>query len=396
MARRAELPRLESRRPSDSSRLAVDPATCAVAAGESRIARAPRLARSVRRRVRAMATNDETIVARLHPAERGRRDGAAFRVPPRNTEAEQALLGAVLVNNRAYERVSEFLRPEHFADPLHGRIFDACSRLIERGQIADGTTLKHVFDTDPEFADVGGADYIARLARAAVTVINAGDYGRIVYDLHLRRRLIDLGEDVVNDAYDTTLPESAGEQIQPAEQKLYELATAGDFEGGFQPFHDAIASAIDMAQSAFQREGRPRPASPPASASSTCCWAGCTPRTCWSWPAGRRWARPRWPPTSPSTPPSRASPAPRTGRSSVSSRWKCRPSSSPPASWPRRRRSRRRRSARASWRTTSSSGWSWRARTCSARRSISTTRRRSRSRSSAPGRAASSASTGWG
>ena len=203
-----------------------------------------------------MATNDETIVARLRPAERDAETAPAFRVPPRNTEAEQALLGAVLVNNRAYERVSEFLRAEHFADPLHGRIFESCARLIERGQIADGTTLKHVFDTDPEFAEVGGADYIARLARAAVTVINAGDYGRIVYDLHLRRRLIDLGEDVVNDAFDTTLPESAGEQIQSAEQKLYELATAGDFEGGFQPFHDAIASAIDMAQSAFQREGR--------------------------------------------------------------------------------------------------------------------------------------------
>jgi replicative DNA helicase len=203
-----------------------------------------------------MATDNETIVARLRPAERGAETGPAFRVPPRNTEAEQALLGAILVNNRAYERVSEFLRPEHFADPLHGRIYEACARLIERGQIADGTTLKHVFDTDPQFAEVGGADYIARLARAAVTVINAGDYGRIVHDLHLRRRLIDLGEDVVNDAYDTTLPEGASEQIQSAEQKLYDLATAGDFEGGFQPFHDAIASAIDMAQSAFQREGR--------------------------------------------------------------------------------------------------------------------------------------------
>jgi replicative DNA helicase len=198
----------------------------------------------------------ENTVTRLRAPEREGSSAQAFRIPPRNLEAEQALLGAILVNNRAYERVSEFLRPEHFADPIHGRIFGACARLIERGQIADGTTLKHVFDTDPDFAEIGGADYVARLARAAVTVINAGEYGRIVYDLHLRRRLIDLGEDVINDAYDTRVEATATDQIQSAEQKLYDLATAGDFEGGFRPFHEAMASAIDMAQSAFQREGR--------------------------------------------------------------------------------------------------------------------------------------------
>jgi replicative DNA helicase len=198
----------------------------------------------------------ESTVTRLRNPEREGAATQACRVPPRNLEAEQALLGAILVNNRAYERVSEFLRAEHFADPIHGRIFEACSRLIERGQIADGTTLKHVFDTDPDFAEIGGADYIARLARAAVTVINAGEYGRIVYDLHLRRRLIDLGEDTINDAYDTRTEATATDQIQATEQKLYDLATAGDFEGGFRPFHEAMASAIDMAQSAFQREGK--------------------------------------------------------------------------------------------------------------------------------------------
>src|SRR5262249_41785500 len=103
----------------------------------------------------------ESTVTRLMARNTEREASApqAFRVPPRNLEAEQALLGAILVNNRAYERVSEFLRPDHFADPIHGRIFEACSRLIERGQIADGTTLKHVFDTDPDFAEIGGADY---------------------------------------------------------------------------------------------------------------------------------------------------------------------------------------------------------------------------------------------
>jgi replicative DNA helicase len=199
----------------------------------------------------------ETIVTRLRAPDRDVAPPAhAFRTPPRNIEAEQALLGAILVNNRAYERVSEFLRKEHFADPIHGRIYEACGRLIERGQIADGTTLKHVFDADPEFAEIGGAEYVARLARAAVTVINAGEYGRIVYDLHLRRCLIELGGEVINDAYDTSVEATALDNIEVAEQKLYDLATTGEIKNDFKPFAMAMASAIDMAQSAFQREGK--------------------------------------------------------------------------------------------------------------------------------------------
>src|ERR1700722_3671328 len=108
-----------------------------------------------------------------------------YRTPPHNTEAEQALLGAMLVNNAAHARVSEFLFPEHFADAVHGRIYAAISKLVERGQVANPVALKNLFDQDGALAEIGGAAYLARLAGSVVTIINAEDYGRTIHDLYL-------------------------------------------------------------------------------------------------------------------------------------------------------------------------------------------------------------------
>ncbi|MCB2099470.1 MAG: replicative DNA helicase [Rhodobacterales bacterium] len=180
---------------------------------------------------------------------------AAFRRLPHNVEAEKALLGAIFHNNRAYERVSEFLRPEHFALGEHGRIYAATSRLLERGQIADPVTLKRYFEQDESLADIGGPAYLADLAASAVTIINAGEYGRIIFDLFLKRQLIDLGEEVVNRAYDGDVDQTADVQIQQAEQTLYDLATTGETDGGFQDFRDSILSAVTMAEAAHKREG---------------------------------------------------------------------------------------------------------------------------------------------
>ncbi len=180
---------------------------------------------------------------------------AAFRAPPHNIEAEKALLGAVLINNRAFETVSEFLRPEHFVLGTHSRIFGACARLIERGQIADTVTLKRYFEQDETLAEIGGPAYLNDLAMSAVTVINAGEYGRLVYDLHLKRELINLGEDVVNRAYGGEVDETAPLQIEAAEQRLYDLATTGEYEGGFEPFKESVLKAIEMAEAAHKRDG---------------------------------------------------------------------------------------------------------------------------------------------
>ena len=123
--------------------------------------------------------------------------GLSQRLPPSNLQAEQALLGALLANNKAYERVSEFLVPEHFADPIHGRIFQAIQRRVEAGQLADAVTLKAEFEHSGVLEEVGGTAYLAQLLTAMVGIINAGEYGRAIHDAWLRRQLIDLGETVV-------------------------------------------------------------------------------------------------------------------------------------------------------------------------------------------------------
>lgn len=178
-----------------------------------------------------------------------------YRTPPHNLEAEQALLGALLVNNQAYERVAEFLLPDHFAEPAHGRIYAAMLRLIERGQIANPVTLKGFVEQDPELRQMGGANYLAELAGAVISVLDAGDYGRIVYDLHLRRQLIQLGEDVVNAAYALKLDQNALEQIEITEKKLFDLASNGQQERSFQTFNTAVSTALSLAEAAWRRKG---------------------------------------------------------------------------------------------------------------------------------------------
>ena len=183
-------------------------------------------------------------------------EAAVARMPPQNEVAEQALLGAVLVNNLVFEKVAEFLLPEHFADPLHGRIFEACGKLIGRGQIANPVTLKSYFDQDGALAEIGGATYLVRLAASVVTVINAEDYGRAIREAFIRRQLIDIGEEVVNRAYDHDLDVEATTQIELAESRLFSLADTGSSDGGFQDFRTALATTLEMAEAAFRREGQ--------------------------------------------------------------------------------------------------------------------------------------------
>lgn len=180
---------------------------------------------------------------------------AEYRVMPHNDELEQALLGALLVNNRSLEKVSEFLRPEHFYNPVHGRIYDAICKFVERGQDASPTTLKNFFEKDQDLAHVGGGQYLADLAAHIISVVNVEDYGRTVYELHLCRALVTLGEDVVNDAYTHDVDKNATSQIEAAERRLFDLATAGDYKGGFIPFNQSLTKAITQAQQAYQRVG---------------------------------------------------------------------------------------------------------------------------------------------
>jgi replicative DNA helicase len=181
--------------------------------------------------------------------------GFPQRLPPSNVPAEQALLGALLANNKAYERVSEFLTPEHFADPVHARIYQAISRRCEAGQIADPVTLRAEFEHSGVLNEVGGTAYWAKLLSAMVGIINAGDYGRVIRDAWLRRQLIDVGETVVNRAFGADPELDGSAQIEAAEQTLFNLATQGGGEGKGLTFRQALTEAIEIASKAFQNQG---------------------------------------------------------------------------------------------------------------------------------------------
>ena len=178
----------------------------------------------------------------------------AVRTPPHNIEAEQALLGALLVNNVVFEKVSELLQPDHFYDPVHGRIYGAMSTLINRGQIADPKTLRGMFDNDPALVAVGGANYLVDLAANIVTIFNVQDYAHLIHDLYLRRQLISLGTDVVNEAFQHDLDKPASIQIESTEAKLFELARTGQTDRGFIKLEKALTVSIRMAEEAHKRD----------------------------------------------------------------------------------------------------------------------------------------------
>jgi len=178
-----------------------------------------------------------------------------YREAPNNIEAEQALLGAMLVNNDAFYRVSDFLKASHFYEPLHRKIFEVSAELIRMGKMANPVTIKTFLPADEKVGDMTVAQYLARLAAEAVTVINAADYGRAIYDLATRRALITVGEDMVNIAYDAPVDMAPRDQIEDAERRLFELAETGRYDGGFESFTDAVKTAVDMANAAYMRDG---------------------------------------------------------------------------------------------------------------------------------------------
>ena len=177
-----------------------------------------------------------------------------YRTSPHNIEAEQALLGALLVNNDAVERVADFLDTRHFHDGLHQRIYDIIIKLRRDGKSATPVTVK-TFIPPQDVADIDVPRYLALLAAEATTIINAQDYARTIYDLAVRRALIGIGEDIVNTAYDAPVDLSPRLQIEQAEKGLFELAETGRYDNGFQKFGQPLTRAIEMAANAFQRDG---------------------------------------------------------------------------------------------------------------------------------------------
>jgi replicative DNA helicase len=181
-------------------------------------------------------------------------DAGPVRSPPWNVEIEQALLGAMLVNNGAYERTCDIVEARHFYDPVHGRIYEAIATLIKRGQLADPKTLRGQFENDPALAAVGGAHYLADLAASVITVINAENYAELIRDLYVRREFIKACEDGLNAAYTVNVEQTGAQLIEETEQRFYELANTGELNRGFVAFAKGLDIASEMAERAFRRD----------------------------------------------------------------------------------------------------------------------------------------------
>ena len=153
----------------------------------------------------------------------------APRQLPYDVDVEQALIGAILVDNFSLERVSSTLKPEHFYDPLHQRIFEAIERMWAKGHAATPLTVKATMADDPGLAEVGGQAYLVSLARAAPAVPNVRDYARLLADFAMRRELIRIGEDIVNSAYESPLDVTPATHIEEAEKALYRVAERGRY-----------------------------------------------------------------------------------------------------------------------------------------------------------------------
>jgi len=187
----------------------------------------------------------------------GAYDDAALDTLPHSWEAEQALLGALLYDNEIYHRVSGIVQAKHFYNPVNGRIFEQTSKLIELGQLADAIVLKDRFSQDETIEDIGGVEYLARLlanAPAAASMA-APEYARLIFDHAMRRELIKLGEEINHAAKDVSGENTAVSLIGDAENKLFSLAEAGDAQGGFETFSQALIKSINMATAAFSRDG---------------------------------------------------------------------------------------------------------------------------------------------
>ncbi len=175
---------------------------------------------------------------------------------PKNIEAEQALIGAILANNKAYEKVSEFLKANHFADATHQKVFDVMTKLIGKGHVADVITLKNFFEQEGTLNEVGGFPYLVKLADSASPLTNVEYYAQFIYDKYLRRELIHTGYEIVNNALEENIESTATDQIEQAEKALYVISDQGDAQGGFVDFSTALGASLATIEKAYQKEGK--------------------------------------------------------------------------------------------------------------------------------------------
>ncbi len=186
---------------------------------------------------------------------RALKDASEGETLPHNIEAEQQLLGAILTNNDIYDRIANMVKAEHFFEPVHTRIFEVSVARIQKNALASPVTLKAYLEEDEGLKELGGPGYLARLAGSAISAFAARDYAQMIYELAVRRELMQLGREITDRARTVEVDSDPKDQITEAEQRLYTLAEQGTVEKGFVSFLKATTEAVQTALAAYQRDG---------------------------------------------------------------------------------------------------------------------------------------------
>ena len=175
---------------------------------------------------------------------------------PCNIEAEQAVIGSILISNDIYDEISPIIDAQKFFDPIHVKIFTTIEMLITKGLLANPITLKNYFENNEGLKELGGHDYLIKITKLATSIKQAVDYANIVQEMHVRRELIKISESVLYQASSNTEIETSGEEmIQNTEKSLFDLAERGHFNRSFIKFDRALKQTIEMAESAHKNEG---------------------------------------------------------------------------------------------------------------------------------------------
>jgi len=187
--------------------------------------------------------------------ERPATDAPAGRALPANLEAEAAFLGAVLIDNRLLEELAVPLRPDHFFEPLHARIFERVIVLIDKQMVVTPVTLKPYFETDPAMVELGGTGYLARLTADGQGLLAPRELAQQIYDLALLRELVSVGRELVEGALDTSEEVEPMRQIEEAEAALFRVAEGASGGSEAESFRSATSKALEMIETAINSGG---------------------------------------------------------------------------------------------------------------------------------------------
>ena len=177
-----------------------------------------------------------------------------FKELPNNIEAEQAVIGSILVSNDIFDDVGIIIDNKKFYDPVHQKIFAAIENLISKGMLANPITLKNYFENDNSLAELEGHEYLVKLTKFSTTIRQAIEYSKIVYDMHIRRELIKISETMTENASNKILDLPGNKIIEDSERLLFDLAEKGSLNTSFIKFDQALNYTIEMASNAFKNE----------------------------------------------------------------------------------------------------------------------------------------------